>query len=82
MFGLGAGEILIILVFALIFIGPKKLPELAKNLGKSFREFQRAKTDFLDEIENEPSSQKLTGVGTENTVVPKSDNDTNTDKEA
>jgi TatA/E family protein of Tat protein translocase len=42
MFGLGAGEILIILFFALIFIGPKKLPELAKNLGKGIRDFQNA----------------------------------------
>ncbi len=42
MFGLGAGEILIILIFALIFIGPKKLPGLAKGLGKGMREFQNA----------------------------------------
>ena len=42
MFGLGAGEILVILVIDLIFIGPKKLPDLAKNLGKTFREFQNA----------------------------------------
>jgi sec-independent protein translocase protein TatA len=46
MFGLGAGEILIILAFALIFIGPKKLPELARNLGKSIREFQKAKDEI------------------------------------
>lgn len=42
MFGLGAGEILVVLVLALIFIGPKKLPELAKNLGKGIRDFQNA----------------------------------------
>lgn len=50
MFGLGAGELLIILVFALLFIGPKKLPELAKSLGKGLREFQRAKDDLMDHI--------------------------------
>ncbi|MCO4795121.1 MAG: twin-arginine translocase TatA/TatE family subunit [Bacteriovoracaceae bacterium] len=48
MFGLGAGEILLILLFALIFIGPKKLPELARGLGKGIREFQKAKDDLLD----------------------------------
>ncbi|MEK9991793.1 MAG: twin-arginine translocase TatA/TatE family subunit, partial [Paracoccaceae bacterium] len=51
-FNLGAGEILIILVFALIFIGPKKLPELARTLGKSFRELQKAKDDFTGELMN------------------------------
>lgn len=66
MFGLGAGEILLILLFALIFIGPKKLPELAKGLGKGIREFQKAKDDLLDDtknIVNETKSDSLpTGV--------------------
>lgn len=42
MFGLGMGEVAIILVIALIFIGPKKLPQIAKGLGKGLREFQNA----------------------------------------
>ena len=42
MFGLGMGEILIILVIALIFIGPKKLPGLARGLGRGLKEFQDA----------------------------------------
>jgi sec-independent protein translocase protein TatA len=54
MFGLGAGEILIIAVFALIFIGPKKLPELARGLGKGIREFQRAKNDLVSEMHDTP----------------------------
>lgn len=55
MFGLGVGEILIILAFALIFIGPKKLPGLAKSLGKSLREFQRAKDEILHTMDvNQP----------------------------
>lgn len=49
MFGLGAGEILVIGILALIFIGPKKLPELARGLGKGLREFQKAKDDLLDD---------------------------------
>ncbi len=64
MFGLGVGEILIILAFALIFIGPKKLPELARGLGKSIREFQRAKDDLLHHVSSiEPSDEAPTGVG-------------------
>jgi len=55
MFGLGTGEILIIFAAALIFIGPKKLPELARGLGKGIREFQKAKDDFLDDdVDDEP----------------------------
>ena len=53
MFGLGAGEILVIGVIALIFIGPKKLPELAKGLGRGIREFQKAKNDLMDEVRAE-----------------------------
>lgn len=53
MFGLGMSEVLIIFVIALIFIGPKKLPELAKNIGKGLREFQRAKNGLMDDINSE-----------------------------
>jgi TatA/E family protein of Tat protein translocase len=53
MFGLGAGEILLIGVIALLFIGPKKLPELARAFGKSIREFQEAKDDVVEKIKNE-----------------------------
>ncbi|MBT3585510.1 MAG: twin-arginine translocase TatA/TatE family subunit [Halobacteriovoraceae bacterium] len=53
MFGLGAAEIVVIGIIALIFIGPKKLPELAKGLGKGFREFQRAKDDLMNQVKTE-----------------------------
>ena len=55
MFGLGFGELLLIFLIALIFIGPKKLPELAKGLGKGLREFQKANkvfTDYMNEAAN------------------------------
>jgi sec-independent protein translocase protein TatA len=51
MFGLGFGEILIVLLIALIFIGPKKLPELAKGLGKGIRDFQNAAKGFSDHVQ-------------------------------
>jgi TatA/E family protein of Tat protein translocase len=50
MFGLGFGELLVIFLIALIFIGPKKLPELAKGLGKGIREFQNAAKGFSDQL--------------------------------
>ena len=62
MFGLGAGEILVIGVIALIFIGPKKLPELARGLGRGIKEFQKAKNDLLDEVNSDDQAQDLNQV--------------------
>lgn len=50
MFGIGMQEILIILVIALVVIGPKKLPEMAKALGKGYGEFRRAFEDMRSSI--------------------------------
>jgi Tat protein translocase TatB subunit len=50
MFGIGMQEILIILVVALIVIGPKRLPELARTLGKGFAEFRKATDDFQETV--------------------------------
>jgi len=52
MFGLGVGEIVVILFIALIVIGPKKLPGLAKGLGKGMREFQNAAKGITDSVSN------------------------------
>ncbi len=49
MFGLGTWEMAIILAAALIFIGPSKLPELARTLGKGMREVKRAMAGFETE---------------------------------
>ena len=50
MFNLGAGEITVILLLALIFLGPKKLPDLASGLGKLIREIRKATSDVKNEI--------------------------------
>jgi TatA/E family protein of Tat protein translocase len=57
MFGIGMPELLLILALALIVLGPKKLPELARALGKGMAEFRRATDELKDEfrqLENEP----------------------------
>ncbi len=50
MLGIGMQEILIILVVALIVIGPKRLPELARTLGKGFAEFRKAADDLQETV--------------------------------
>jgi len=50
MFGIGMPELLLILGLALIVLGPKKLPELAKALGKGLSEFRRATDELKDEF--------------------------------
>jgi sec-independent protein translocase protein TatB len=51
MFGLGTGEILIILVLALILLGPQKLPEAAKSIGKGLRQISRATEDVKRQMQ-------------------------------
>ncbi len=53
MFGLGFGEIVIILVLALVLLGPQKLPEVAKQLGKGMRDFKKASDGLKEQFEKE-----------------------------
>lgn len=53
MFGLGMTEIVLILVLALILLGPQKLPDAAKQLGKGLREFRKATDDLKSQFEGE-----------------------------
>jgi TatA/E family protein of Tat protein translocase len=50
-FNLGIGEIVVVLVVALVFLGPKMLPEIATGLGKVIREIRKATADIRQDIE-------------------------------
>lgn len=53
MFGLSFGEILIIAVLALLLLGPDKLPDAMKMLGKGLRDVRKATDDLKDQVERE-----------------------------
>lgn len=90
MFGLGMPEILLILAIALIVIGPKKLPELAKTLGRAMGEFKRSAQDFKRSIDIEttigdiepPKSTDLKKVVKEANLKPDQDGGKDASSEA
>ena len=51
MFGIGMPEMILILAIALIVIGPKKLPDLAKSLGRAMREFKKATNELKETMQ-------------------------------
>jgi sec-independent protein translocase protein TatA len=63
MFGLGMQELLVIVVIALIVVGPKKLPDIAKSLGRGLAEFKRTADEFqstmLADVHRDPSPLSL-----------------------
>lgn len=63
MFGIGLPELVIILVIALIVVGPHKLPDLARSLGKGLGEFKKATDGFqqsirMESLTNEEKKEK------------------------
>ena len=53
MFGLGAGEVLIILVIAFLLFGPKQLPEVGRQVGKAVKGFKETADDLRRTVEPE-----------------------------
>ena len=59
MFGLGTGEILLILLVVLLLFGAKRLPELARGLGKGINEFRDAVDDSKKQIMDETKRDNM-----------------------
>ena len=66
---LGSTELLFILVIALIFFGPRKLPQLARSMGKSLAEFRKASEDFKRTWEREVALESARTDTAENSIL-------------
>ena len=66
MFNIGTQELLVILVLALVVVGPQKLPELARSIGRGMREFRKMQDEVKDmvkvDLNPEPPSVHTPGV--------------------
>jgi sec-independent protein translocase protein TatA len=72
MFGIGMPELIVILVILLIVIGPQKLPDLARSLGKGLAEFRRATDDFKRNVEETAKAhEEKDKIAQESTVAEK-----------
>lgn len=58
MFGIGTPEVIVILLVALVVLGPKKLPEIARSLAKGIREFRRAVNTASNDEESDGKGQE------------------------
>ena len=70
MFGIGMTELMVIFVIGLVVLGPKRLPELARSLGKSLAEFRRASNDMRREFMNVSEDANVVSPALPHTAAP------------
>ncbi len=72
-FGVGLPEIAVIVALGLVIFGPKKLPELGRNLGKTLKNLQKASSEFESELNKAIANSDENG----NEEIPTSGNQEN-----
>ena len=75
MFNLGFSELILIAIIALIFIGPKQLPEIARTIGRALNELKRASNDLTSNILS-PDSYKENQASSKLPVEPTKQSET------
>lgn len=86
MFGIGPQELVVILVIGLLVLGPKRLPEIARSLGKGLAEFRRASSDLrqsiaLEDAPSRPAPPPRPPAQTAQTELPLTTDDEASDDE-
>ncbi len=71
-FNIGPLELVIVLVIALLVIGPKRLPEMGNSIGKTIREFRKASSDVSDAVSLEPEAKPAAQQASASTAPPAS----------
>lgn len=75
MFGLGMSEIIFLAVLALIVIGPKELPQVARTIGRFLNELKRSTTDLTDELKQQARIDRINLYEAPEKPVPKPTHD-------
>jgi sec-independent protein translocase protein TatA len=72
-FGIGFGEGLLVLLLALIIWGPKRLPEIARTVGKTMRMLRKAANDFTSQVTREVDIEEAEHKATKPPTQPEQD---------
>jgi sec-independent protein translocase protein TatA len=70
-FGIGFGEVLLVLILILIIWGPKRLPQMARTLGKTIRTLKKASFDFTTQVTKELDSEETESKTTNQLSKPR-----------
>ncbi|MBA4390368.1 MAG: twin-arginine translocase subunit TatB [Syntrophus sp. (in: bacteria)] len=71
MFGIGFPELIVIMIVALLVVGPSKLPDLARTLGKTLQEFRRMADDVKGTLEEEIKDKEIAQEQEQETEIKK-----------
>jgi Tat protein translocase TatB subunit len=63
MFNIGPPELIVIFLVALLVVGPRRLPQLGKSIGKGLRELRQATSDFRSSMDDDDDEDEVVDVG-------------------